>query len=237
MLKHPLLPAHQAVGNDVRLESRVGLRDGRESRSSEHAASFLLISGSNMAGKSTLLRALGLSVVLARAGAPLPAGRVRMSALQIGASIGVEDSLAEGRSKFLAEVERLSRIVALARRHPGQVLFLVDEVLSGTNSADRRVAAEAVVRGLVKASAIGAMSTHDLKLAEIADDAELGGANVHMASADEADPLQFDYVLKAGVNRTTNGLAIVRMLGLIDDAAEDALSAREDGTAEIPRPA
>jgi DNA mismatch repair ATPase MutS len=139
---------------------------------------------------------------------------MRMSALRVGASLALTDSLAEGKSKFLAEVERLRDLLHGARAWPGETLFLIDEIFSGTNSADRRAAAEAVVRGLVVAGAIGALSTHDLALAELADTDELGGRNVHMASPDESDPLGFDYKLKAGVNRTTNALAIVRLLGL-----------------------
>jgi DNA mismatch repair ATPase MutS len=196
---HPLLWRADAVANDVALGEGV---------------QFLLISGSNMAGKSTLLRAMGANAVLALAGASVPANGLSMSALQIGASLAINDSLAEGKSKFLAEVERLRDLLALARDKPGESLFLIDEVFSGTNSLDRRVAAEAVLRGLLAAGAIGALSTHDLALAELAQIVSLGGRNVHMASPDESDPLGFDYLLKAGVNRTTNGLAIVRLLGL-----------------------
>jgi DNA mismatch repair ATPase MutS len=200
---HPLLWRKDAVANDVALGSGVGA-----------GVQFLLISGSNMAGKSTLLRAMGANAVLGLAGASVPARGLRMSALRIGASLGIGDSLAEGKSKFLAEVERLRDLLALARETPGESLFLIDEVFSGTNSLDRRVAAEAVLRGLLEAGAVGALSTHDLALAELAEIAALGGRNVHMASSDESDPLGFDYLLKAGVNRTTNGLAIVRLLGL-----------------------
>jgi MutS domain V len=196
---HPLLWRPDAVANDVVLGAGV---------------QFLLISGSNMAGKSTLLRAVGTNAVLGLAGAPVPARGLRMSALRVGASLAITDSLGEGKSKFLAEVERLRDLLALARETPGESLFLIDEVFSGTNSLDRRVAAEAVLRGLLEAGAIGALSTHDLALAELAEIAALGGRNVHMASSDESDPLGFDYLLKAGVNRTTNGLAIVRLLGL-----------------------
>jgi len=196
---HPLLPRAMAVANDVVLGGDV---------------QFLLISGSNMAGKSTLLRALGANVVLGMAGAPVPVGRMRMSALRVGASLALTDSLAEGKSKFLAEVERLRDLLQMARAWPGQTLFLIDEIFSGTNSADRRAAAEAVVRGLVESGAVGALSTHDLALAELAETEELRGRNVHMASPDESDPLGFDYKLKPGVNRTTNALAIVRLLGL-----------------------
>lgn len=200
-LAHPLLPRAQAVANDISL--------GQEER-------FLLVSGSNMAGKSTLLRAVGCNVVLALAGAPICARSASMSALRVGASLALVDSLAEGKSKFLAEVERLRDLVALAKQNPGNSLFLIDEIFSGTNSADRRAAAEAVLRRLMREGAIGALSTHDLALAELAELPELGGRNVHMASPDEADPLGFDYLLKPGVNRSTNALAIVKMLGLAD---------------------
>jgi len=138
-LAHPLLPVSVAVRNDVRLDS--------EKR-------FLLISGSNMAGKSTLLRAVGCNAVLALAGAPVCAGAAKMSALRVGASLALVDSLAEGKSKFLAEVERLRDIVALAGIS-AECLFLIDEIFSGTNSADRRAAAEAVLRALIRNGAIG----------------------------------------------------------------------------------
>jgi hypothetical protein len=200
-MTHPLPPRKDAVANDVRL--------GDETQ-------FLLISGSNMAGKSTLLRAIGANTVLALAGAPVPAHAMKLCALRIGASIGINDSLTEGKSKFLAEVERLRSLVALAKENHRQTLFLIDEIFSGTNSLDRRVAAESVLRSLVKQGGVGAMSTHDLTLASIAEIEELHGRNVHMASRDENDPLGFDYLLKPGVNRTTNALAIIRMLGLGD---------------------
>lgn len=193
-LTHPLLP--QAVPNDVSLGA-----GGR----------FYLISGSNMAGKSTLLRAVGLAAVMARAGCPIPASRARLTPLAIGASLALTDSLAEGKSKFLAEVERLQQILILARRVP--TLFLIDELFSGTNSSDRLTAAEAVLDGLLRTGAIGALSTHDLALTTLATEAR-HGLNVHMASPHPDDPLGFDYVLKPGVNTTTNALAFLRLLHL-----------------------
>ena len=191
---HPLLAG--SVTNDVSL--------GPETR-------FFLISGSNMSGKSTLLRSIGTNAVLAYAGAPVRAKSLRLTPLRLGASLALTDSLAEGRSKFRAEVERLSAIVAGSETHG--TLFLVDEIFSGTNSADRRTAAGAVVNRLLANGAIGALSTHDLALAELVTDSN-GGMNVHMASPDANDPLAFDYKLKPGVNTTSNALAIVRMLGL-----------------------
>ena len=194
-LGHPLLGA-DCVLNDVEL------------------APFYVVSGSNMSGKSTLLRSIGLNAVLAFTGAPVRAAALRLSGLSIVASLSVGDSLMHGRSKFLAEVERLKlAIESNVENRP--VLFLVDEIFSGTNSRDRRVAAEAVVRTLVNRGAIGALSTHDLALAEIAGEgAGLGGVNVHMGSRDGSDPMDFDYRLKLGVTTEANALAIARMAGV-----------------------
>jgi hypothetical protein len=200
-LRHPLLP--HCVPNDVELNS---------------ITRFYLISGSNMAGKSTLLRAIGVGAVLALAGAPIPAIDGRLSPFLVCASLALTDSLADGKSKFLAEVERLHAIMdeaspeaEIASRQP--VLFLIDEIFSGTNSLDRRTAAEAILRALVAAGAVGALSTHDLALTELATP-EQHGLNVHMASPDPHDPLAFDYILKPGVNRSSNALAILRLIGL-----------------------
>jgi len=193
-LAHPLLP--EAVPNDVSL--------GNQEK-------FFLISGSNMSGKSTLLRSIGINAVLAYAGAPVRAASLRLTPLALGASLALTDSLAEGRSKFKAEVARLSAIVHLSDTTP--VLFLVDEIFSGTNSADRHTAAAAVLKRLLANQAIGALSTHDLALTELATP-ENAGQNVHMASPDPEDPLAFDYQLKPGPNTTTNALAIIRMMGI-----------------------
>jgi hypothetical protein len=193
-LGHPLLAG--SIANDISL----GLQP-----------KFFLISGSNMSGKSTLLRSIGINAVLAYAGAPVRAQSLRLTPLALGASLAITDSLAEGRSKFLAEVERLSAVVALSATQP--TLFLIDEIFSGTNSADRRTAAAAVLDRLLSTGAIGAFSTHDLALTELAT-GNNGGLNVHMASPDPDDPLAFDYKLKPGANTTTNALAIIRMMGL-----------------------
>ena len=200
-LAHPMLPT--GVRNDISL----GPTDNKQQTTNN----FLLISGSNMAGKSTLMRSIGVAAVLAYAGAPVRAASLRLSPLAIGASIALVDSLAEGKSKFLAEVERLAGIVQLSDKAP--VLFLVDEIFSGTNSLDRRTAAEAVLTRLLANHAIGALSTHDLALTSLATP-ENHGINVHMASPDPADPLAFDYLLKPGVNRHSNALAIIRLIGL-----------------------
>jgi len=198
-LGHPLLPHDGCVRNDVDLNQ---------------AFRFYVLSGSNMSGKSTLLRAVGLNAVLALAGAPVRARALRLSSgLSVFASLATVDSLLNGKSKFQAEVDRLRQTIeaALAAQ---PVLFIVDEIFSGTNSRDRRVAAEAVVRTLVGRGAIGVLSTHDLALTEIACTDGLRGVNVHMGSRDGIDPMEFDYCLKPGVTQESNALAIARMSGV-----------------------
>jgi len=197
-LCHPLLPRDGGVGNCVALND---------------STAFYVISGSNMAGKSTFLRALGLNAILATAGAPVRALSARLTVFNVCASISIADSLVEGKSKFVAEVERLRETIRLtATDRP--VLFLIDEILSGTNSRDRRIAAESVIEALVAGGAVGALSTHDLALTEIAEDPNLHGLNMHMQSENAEEPLEFDYSVKPGIVRQTNALAIVRMMGI-----------------------
>jgi hypothetical protein len=194
-LGHPLIARDICVPNDFSLGC--GHR-------------FCILSGSNMSGKSTLLRSVGIAAVLAYAGAPVRARSLRLAAMRICASISIVDSLREGKSKFLAEVHRLREMLVIADAHP--VLFLVDELFSGTNSSDRRAAADAVVRTLAARGAIGAVSTHDIALAAISVH---GGVNLHMSSREGADnPLDFDYRLKPGVTTESNALAIARMVGV-----------------------
>jgi len=197
-LGHPLLA--NAVTNDIAL----GL-------ATSPATAFYLVSGSNMAGKSTLLRSIGINAILAYAGAPVRAESLRLTPLTLGASLALTDSLAEGRSKFLAEVERLHAILAASASSP--LLFLVDEIFSGTNSEDRRVAAAAVLHKLLANQAIGALSTHDLALTDLATPAN-HGLNVHMASPSTEDPLAFDYKLKPGPNTASSARAILRLIGI-----------------------
>lgn len=197
-LGHPLLSHSSCVASDVDLHLE---------------SPFYVISGSNMSAKSTLLRSIGLNAVLAFAGAPVRAGSLRLSGLSINASMSILDSLLNGKSKFLAEVERL-RLAIQSAEGKRSVLFLIDEILGGTNSRDRRVAAEAVVRTLVNRGAVGALSTHDLALTEIANAEGLRGVNVHMGSRNEKNPMDFDYKLKPGVTTEANALAIARMAGV-----------------------
>jgi hypothetical protein len=197
-LRHPLIPAAVAVANDVRLGN------GRR---------LWIVSGSNMSGKSTLMRAVGLNTVLAWAGAPVACARLTISPLSIGASMSTHDSLADNRSRFYAEISRVRDVVELARTgHP--TLFLLDELLSGTNSHDRRIGAEAVVRGLVDKGAIGLVSTHDLALAEIVTTLNGLAANVHFEDHLENGEIRFDYRLREGVVTRSNALELMRAVGL-----------------------
>jgi hypothetical protein len=197
-LAHPLLAERTAVRNDIQLGG-----------SSPRA---LIVSGSNMSGKSTLLRAAGLNVVLALAGAPVRAERLKMGWLVIGATLRVDDSLREGHSRFYAEILRIREIVDLASGGR-PLLFLLDEIFGGTNSHDRRLGAEAIVRILVDTGAIGLVTTHDLALTEI----ESGSgrmANVHFEDRIEDGRMVFDYRMRPGVVERSNAIALMRAVGL-----------------------
>ncbi len=197
-LAHPLIPAAEAIANDVKL--------GGDTR-------LWIISGSNMSGKSTLLRAVGLSVVLAWAGAPVTAARLRLSRLRLGASMRTSDSVTDHRSRFYAEISRLKDVVDLARS--GQpLLFLLDELLSGTNSHDRRLGAQALLFGLIERDAIGLATTHDLALAEIAEQLKGRALNVHFEDHLEGGEIRFDYHLRPGVVARGNALELMRAVGL-----------------------
>lgn len=197
-LGHPLLPVKRCVRNDVRLD--VDLR-------------VLVVSGSNMSGKSTLLRTVGVNAVLAQAGAPVRAGRLRLSPLAVGATLRIQDSLQAGRSRFFAEITRLRELVDLAKG-PLPLLFLLDEVLHGTNSHDRRLGAESVVRGLVEMGGIGLVTTHDLALTHIADQLAPHAANVHFEDHFENGIMTFDYRMRSGVVQKSNALELMRAVGL-----------------------
>ncbi|MGC2657514.1 MAG: hypothetical protein WA324_06025 [Bryobacteraceae bacterium] len=198
-LQHPLLPPSRCIANDV----SVGGDDHR----------LLIVSGSNMSGKSTLLRAIGLNTVLAWAGAPVAAKSLRLSRLQTAASIRIVDSLQEGRSRFMAEILRIRQIVDLTDRST-PVLFLLDELLSGTNSHDRLIGATAVVKGLVQRGAIGLVTTHDLALAYMENDFGSHGANFHFDDQIVNGQIEFDYRLKPGVVEHSNALELMRAVGL-----------------------
>jgi hypothetical protein len=196
-LTHPLLPRATAIPNDISLNA---------------AGALSIVSGPNMAGKSTLLRAIGLNVVLAQCGAPGCCRSLALSPLAVGASITVQDSLQSGLSRFYAEIQRLKQITDLAGAQP--TLFLLDELLSGTNSHDRRVGTEALLRGLLARNAIGLITTHDLALTEIAGALDGRATNMHFGDQFSAGELHFDYKLTPGIANSTNALQLMRSIGL-----------------------
>jgi hypothetical protein len=197
-LGHPLLAPDANVRNSIDLGDPVAV---------------MVVSGSNMSGKSTLLRTVGINVVLALAGAPVRAQRLRVSVLQIGATLRIQDSLREGASRFYAEIRRLRQIMDLARSGP-PLLFLIDEILHGTNSHDRKIGGERIVRALVDANAIGLVTTHDLALAGIADALGERACNVHFTDEVVDGELHFDYRMRPGIVRKSNALALMRSIGL-----------------------
>jgi hypothetical protein len=197
-LEHPLLPRDTRMGNDVTITSQKPL---------------LIVSGSNMSGKSTLMRTLGTNIVLALAGAPVLARRMRLSPLNVGASIRTQDSIQGGVSRFYAEIKRIRQVVDLAGGNV-PLLFLLDEILHGTNSHDRRIGAEAILRSLVSAGALGIVTTHDLALAKLADDPALGAVNVHFEDHIKDGKMVFDYQLRSGVVEKSNAIELMRAVGL-----------------------
>lgn len=197
-LGHPLLPEATFVRNDVHVGGELRL---------------IIVSGSNMSGKSTLLRSIGLNTVLGWAGGTVRAERLELSPLQVGASLRTVDSLQDGRSRFYAEITRLRQIMDLAGEQR-TLLFLVDEMLSGTNSHDRRIGAEGLVRTLVDRGAIGLITTHDLALAHIADALGSRATNAHFSDTIVNGQLSFDYRLRPGVVEHSNALELMRSVGL-----------------------
>jgi hypothetical protein len=194
-LGHPLLAESKCVRNSVALSDPLRL---------------MVVSGSNMSGKSTLLRAVGINAVLALAGAPVRAKRLVISHLSVGASIRTMDSLEEGHSRFMAEILRLKQILEL----PPPALFLLDELLHGTNSHDRAIGAEGLLNGLLERGAIGLATTHDLSLARVADELAPLAVNVHFEDRLEDDRLVFDYRMRPGVVTRSNALDLMRAVGL-----------------------
>ncbi|HZD08750.1 MAG TPA: hypothetical protein VE176_10905 [Candidatus Limnocylindrales bacterium] len=196
-LGHPLLPADKCVRNDVRLGGN---------------SQVLLVSGSNMSGKSTYLRVVGINAVLAMMGAPVRARRLTLSRVAVGASMRVSDSLQKGISHFYAEIKRLRQVVDLSSTQPA--LFLLDEVLQGTNSHDRRAGTEGVLRTLVRNGAIGLVTTHDLALTSLEQVFPEHVCNAHFQERFEDDRLSFDYCLRPGVVTTSNGIELMKSIGL-----------------------
>ena len=195
---HPLIPARICVGNPITLGDPTHL---------------LIVSGSNMSGKSTMLRTVGINAVLAMAGAPVRARRLVLTPVAIGATLRIQDSLQEGRSRFYAEITRVRQVVELSRG-PLPLLFLFDELFHGTNSHDRTAGGVAVLRGLIARGAIGMVTTHDLSLAQISDTLAPQARNVHFEDRLVDGEMQFDYRMRPGVVEHSNALALMRAIGL-----------------------
>jgi DNA mismatch repair ATPase MutS len=200
-LGHPLLPSNRMVPNDVTVGP---------------PGTVLIVTGSNMAGKSTLLRAMGLNVVLARAGGPVCAASLIVPNYPVWSSVRIQDSLEQGVSLYMAELLRLKQIVVAARSGP--ILYLLDEILHGTNTSERRIAARSVIRQLIGARSIGVVSTHDLELV----DANLEGPAecVHLVDqivdGPDGPEMVFDYTLRPGLAPTSNALRLLELVGLGD---------------------
>jgi DNA mismatch repair ATPase MutS len=197
-LGHPLIPAAKCVRNSLRLDAKTRL---------------LLVSGSNMSGKSTFLRTVGINVVLANAGAPVRAKSLKLSRMALGTRIRSTDSLQEGRSNFYTEILRIRQV--FERMNDGSpVLFLFDELLEGTNSKDRRIGAHGLLCALIERGAIGMVTTHDLALTEITH--AVGGVarNAHFQDFVQDGEMRFDYILRDGVVEKSNALELMRLVGL-----------------------
>lgn len=214
---HPLLPPGSCVSNDVTVGPR---------------GTFLLVTGSNMSGKSTLLRAIGVNTVIAQAGGPVLATSMQLSPVDLGTSFRVQDSLEDGVSFFMAELRRLKEIVDQATRTRGKngrtLLFLLDEILQGTNVFERQVAVRHVIMHLLEQGALGGVSTHDLSLAD-AEGLVEAAQPVHFTETYERDDdgphMHFDYLLRPGVAPTSNALKLLEIVGLgrADELADKPL--------------
>lgn len=195
---HPLIPAAKCIRNNVKL--------GRD-------MPLIMISGSNMSGKSTLLRTIGISAVLAWSGAPVRATQLRLSRVQVGTEMRIHDSLQSGVSLFYTAISRLKTVVELAGKTP-TLLFLLDEILQGTNSHDRRVGAEGIIRQLIERGAFGLVTTHDLALTKIVEAFGSRATNIHFEDHLINGKMYFDHRIRQGVVRKSNALELMRMIGL-----------------------
>ena len=197
-LGHPLIPAARCVRNSVRLNA--GTR-------------VMLVSGSNMSGKSTFLRTAGINAVLAMAGAPVRAKSLRLTPVNLGSSIRRVDSLQENRSSFYTEILRIRDVFEFTEAS-APVFFLFDELLEGTNSNDRKIGAEGLFRALLERRAIGIVTTHDLALTEITGTLSSVVRNVHFQDYVEDGKMRFDHKLRDGVVAKSNALELMRLIGL-----------------------
>ncbi len=198
-LGHPLISKNESIQNDVKLDK-------------ENAV--MIVSGSNMSGKSTYLRTIGINAVIAMAGGPVRALTMMMTPVNIGSTIRIQDSLQKGASRFYAEISTLKEIVDLAKNREKPLLFLLDEIFHGTNSHDRKIGAEAVIYQLVESGSIGLVTTHDLTLASMIEKMGSRARNVHFDDQVKDGVLHFDYTLKEGPVTRSNAIELMRTVGL-----------------------
>ncbi len=198
-LQHPLIKEKEAVGNSL------DFRDG-----------IFIVTGSNMSGKTTLLRTVGINAALAFAGAPVVADQCELSVMRIFTSMRVSDDIGAGESTFYAELRRIREMIEYSR---GQrpMLALIDEIFKGTNSADRIVGAEATLRHLKRPWSMALVSTHDFELCALEDDPEVKAQNFHFSEHYVDDQIRFDYLMKEGRCKTTNARYLLRMAGILDN--------------------
>jgi DNA mismatch repair ATPase MutS len=198
-LGHPLIAAAKCVRNSVSLDQNTRV---------------MLVSGSNMSGKSTYLRTVGINTVLAMAGAPIRGKSLQLTPLALGTRIRGGDSLQEGRSNFYTEILHIRRVFALLKESKYPLLFLFDELLEGTNSKDRRIGAQSLLEVLLKNGAIGIVTTHDLALTEIGNAIGAPLRNMHFEDQVQDGKMVFDYHLREGMVTKSNALELMRIVGL-----------------------
>lgn len=201
--KHPLLDPHTVVGNDYR-----------------QGGSTVIITGSNMSGKSTFMRTIALNAVLAYAGGTVMAKQFCISPMRIFTSMRVRDDVSEGISSFYGEILRIKKMVAYAEKQK-PMLVLVDEIFKGTNSADRIIGARAAIKKLTHPWMMTVVTTHDFELCALVDTPEIGGENYHFEEHYEGDAIAFDYKIRPGRCKTTNAQHLMRIAGLLDDDPPD----------------
>jgi len=195
---HPLIPATSRVGNDLSLPG---------------PGSALLVTGSNMSGKSTLLRSIGVAYVLANAGGPVCATSFELGSLRLATSLRIRDSLEQGVSHFYAELHKLKAVLD-ATRDSLPVLFLLDEILHGTNSRERQIGARWILSQLLERNALGAVSTHDLELCRLTPELMSRVRLVHLREDVQGSEMTFDYRLREGPVSEGNALRLMRRIGL-----------------------
>ena len=197
-LGHPLIPAEHRVNSSFDVEGM---------------AKVALVTGSNMAGKSTFLRSLGVSVVMAQMGAPVCAQSLQLSPVQLMSSMRIADNLAENTSTFYAELKKLKTIIEAVRSH-APLFVLLDEILRGTNSLDRHIGSNALIKQLIKDKAVAVIATHDVEIAKLEEEYPNSIENYHFDVQVEGEELYFDYKLKHGVCTSLNASILMKKIGI-----------------------